>query len=442
MKKVHITSLGCPKNTVDSEVLGGQLQDRGYTLLPDPELADIIIINTCGFIQEAKEESIQAIFEALELKNKDKDKKIFVIGCLTQRYRKEITKEIPAIDGIFGVEDYKNILEKLVENNFSHSDAFAEPESLYKKRIISKPCHSAYIKISEGCNRSCSFCIIPSIKGCYRSRSIDSIISEASVLAKFGVKEVIIISQDTSYYGIDLYGKQSIIVLLNELAQTGFFRWIRVLYWYPDHFILEFIKLIKRYPCIVPYLDLPVQHVTDRILRSMKRGNTENSLIQLFREIRNQLPEIALRTSFIVGYPGEKEEDFMRLIYFIKKIRFNHIGVFLYSDEEGTASFQLKGKVNRKVALRRKHKLLTVQQKISLKNNNKLINTYQPVLIDDYDSRTQCYSGRTYRDAPQIDNEVLISAKQFEPHLIGSFQEIKITDASEYELYAAWKAEL
>jgi ribosomal protein S12 methylthiotransferase len=438
MKKVHITSLGCPKNTVDSEILAGLFQNRGFVLSEDPQLSEIIIINTCGFIRDAKEESIQAIFEALDLKKKDKDKKVLVIGCFAQRYREEIVKEIPGIDGIFGIEDYKNILDRLDGDNFSHSDAFAETDNIYNRRILSTPSHYAYIKISEGCNRSCSFCAIPSIKGRQRSRTIDLILSEASVLAKYGVKELIIVSQDTSSYGIDIYGKYTIIDLLQELMQTGFFQWIRTLYWYPANFPLEFIQLIKKNPCMVPYLDLPVQHASDKVLRSMKRAETEKSLIELFGKIRDQLPEIALRTSFIVGYPGETEEDFERLISFIKKIRFNHVGVFLYSDEEGTDAFRLNQKVDHKVASRRQAKLLEIQQEISLENNQKLINSRQKVLIDHYNRTMKYYSGRTFRDTPEIDNEIIITSKKFQPDLIGSFQEVKITDASEYELYATW----
>jgi ribosomal protein S12 methylthiotransferase len=431
MKKVHITSLGCPKNTVDSEVLAGQLQDRGYALLTDPELSDIIIINTCGFIQEAKEQSIQAIFEAIDLKNKDKNKKLFVIGCLSQRYREEIKKEIPEIDAIFGIEDYENILTGLAEHNFS-------PDQIYQKRILSKPIHYAYLKISDGCNRSCSFCIIPSIKGCYRSRSINSIITEAEVLAKSGVKELIIVSQDSSYYGMDLYGKPVILHLLKELAQTGLFPWIRILYWYPAPILFKFVNLVNQYSCIIPYLDLPVQHVSDKILHSMKRRDTEKSLIELFGVIRDQLPGIALRTSFIIGYPGENTSDFKRIIHFIEKIRFNHAGVFLYSNEEGTNAFQLKHKINHKLAVRRREEFLSIQQKISLENNNQLINSEQLVLIDDYDQSMRSYLGRTYRDAPEIDNEVIIKSKKFKPDIIASFQKVKITGADAYELYAKW----
>ena len=432
MKKIHITSLGCPKNTVDSEVLEGQLLNRGFIVSDNPGLADIIIINTCAFIRDAKEESIEAILEAVEIKNKYRDKKVFVIGCLAQRYRNEIVREIPGIDDLFGIEDYNGILKVLGENNY-------DPETIYNTRSISTPGHYAYLKISDGCNRKCSFCIIPSIKGQYRSRSIDSILLEASILANKGVKELIIVSQDTSYYGIDLYGRQSICELLKEIAQANFFKWIRPLYWYPSNFPLEVMSLMEECPAVLPYVDLPVQHTSENILSSMKRGKTEKSLEQLFQRMREQIPDIVLRTSFILGYPGESAHDFDRLTTFIKKIRFNHAGVFLYSDEEGTPAFNFKPKINQKTARARMDKLMNIQQEISLEYNNSLVDTSQRVLIDNYNHEMKYYTGRTYRDAPEIDNEVIIQGDVYVKKIIGTFREIEIIDASEYELYGEFK---
>jgi len=274
MKKVHITSLGCAKNLVDSEVLGGQLKQRNYILTSNPSEAELIIVNTCGFIEEAKKESIQAIFEAIDLKNEDKGKQVFVTGCLSQRYKEELTAEIPEIDAIFGTEDYVEILSCLGENNF-------HPEEMYKMRDLTTPGHFAYLKISEGCNHSCAFCAIPNIRGKHRSRAIEDILAEAKILANQGVKELILISQDTSYYGWDRYHKSMIIDLLSKIAVEDMFKWIRPLYWYPSNFPKEFIHLMNTYETIVPYLDMPVQHASDYVLGLMRRAEKKEKLIRL-----------------------------------------------------------------------------------------------------------------------------------------------------------------
>lgn len=427
MKKVHITSLGCAKNLVDSEVLTGQLNQRYYQITDVPEEADLVIVNTCGFIADAKNESIQAIFEAVNLKKQDKNKKVFVTGCLSQRYKNELYSEIPEIDGIFGTEDYKNILSALVEDHY-------DPEDLYLNRVLSTPAHYAYIKISEGCNHNCAFCTIPAIRGKYRSRSVEDILSESKMLAEKGVRELLLVSQDTSYYGKDRYGNQKIIYLLEEIARTDLFDWIRPMYWYPSNFPMHFIKLINKYNAIVPYLDMPIQHASDHVLISMNRAERNKSLRKLYQKIREDRPDICLRTTLILGHPDETSDDFKILLEFIEEMRFDRLGSFVYSDEEGTQSFNSKAKVPWELALRRQEEIMAIQQTISREKNDKIVNSIQKVLIDEYDDSQKCYVGRTYRDAPEIDNEVIINDLKFKPEIIGTFQDVEIYSATEYEL--------
>ncbi len=435
MKKVHITSLGCAKNLVDSEVLGGQLKQRNYTLTKFPEEAELIIINTCGFIEDAKTESIQAIFEALKLKESDKDKQVFVTGCLSQRYKNELAGEIPEIDALFGTEDYKRILERLGENRF-------HAEDLYKVRELSMPKHFAYLKISEGCNHTCAFCAIPKIRGSHRSRKIEDILEEAKILARQGVKELIIVSQDTSYYGKDIYPKPRIIDLLTRLATEEMFTWIRPLYWYPSNFPTEFIHLMNKYDSIIPYLDMPVQHASNYMFEQMRRAERREQLIKMYEDIRNIRSDIVLRTTFIVGHPGESESDFNLLKEFIEKIRFDRAGTFKYSDEEGTVAYNYINKVDDQVAERRYAELMEIQRQISTEKNQRLVNTRQLVLIDAYDHQQKYYSGRTFRDAPEIDNEIVVSDPNFDHDIIGTFRNVMIKDASEYELYGSFDVNL
>jgi len=428
MKKVHITSLGCAKNLVDSEVLGGQLIRRNFVLTSHPSEAELIIVNTCGFIEEAKKESIQAIFEAIDFKNEDGSKKVFVTGCLSQRYKEELSAEIPEIDAIFGTEDYKEILNRLGENNF-------HPEEMYKMRNLTTPGHFAYLKISEGCNHSCAFCAIPAIRGRHRSRTIEDILTEARVLADQGVKELILVSQDTSYYGWDRYHRSMIIDLLSKIVAEDMFQWIRPLYWYPSNFPLEFIHLMNKHEKIVPYLDMPVQHASDHVLGVMRRAEKKEKLIRLYKKIREIRPDITLRTTFILGHPGESESDFEQLKEFIELVRFDRIGAFIYSDEEGTRAFDFKNKVDRKTAQKRHAELMMLQTQISNEKNNLLLNSVQNVLVDGYDHSQKYYYGRTYRDAPEIDNEVIISDPEYREEITGSFKSVDISDYSEHELY-------
>ena len=428
MKKIHVTTLGCSKNTVDSEVLMGQLDNNKTQIVDSAEEADLLIINTCGFIQEAKEESIQAIFEALRFKEEDPAKSVYVAGCLSQRYRNEIEKEIPEVDAIFGTEEFSKILDSL---GLQHSAM----DNMYRARKVSTPRHYAYLKISEGCNHTCSFCAIPGIRGKHRSREMDSLVDEARKLAENGAKELILISQDTSYYGRDLYGKSKIVELVQALQDIPGIEWIRLLYWYPTNFPKGILDLMQPGSKVVPYIDMPIQHISDRMLRLMRRGDTRVSLLKLFYQMREQVPQVILRTTLILGHPGETDEDFKELFEFINDIKFDRLGTFTYSDEEHTPAFGLENKVAHEIALDRQKQIMELQQAISLERNQSRIgNTYQ-VLVDFWQKESGVFIARTNMDAPEIDNEVLISgdAKVSKP---GQFAMVEIIDASEYELYA------
>ena len=428
MKRINVITLGCPKNIVDSENLMGLLDINHFQLTNNARESDVIIINTCGFINEAKEESIQTILEALELKKEDPAKKVFVAGCLTQRYRKEIEKEIPEVDAIFGTEEYGQILKALGKGH-------AAIDNLQRTRLISTPRHYAYLKISEGCNHTCGFCAIPSIRGKHRSKPIEQLVDEAQRLVEKGVKEIIIVSQDTSYYGKDLYGRQAITDLLEKLEAIPNLKWIRPLYWYPTNFPLSVLELMQQSDKLVHYLDLPIQHISERMLRLMRRGDTRESIIRLLKTALEIVPDITLRTTVIVGHPGEQEADFEELLHFAKEIEFDRLGSFTYSDEDGTASYLLPDKVKESIAKERQQALMEQQSDISFQKNQQFIDKELTVLIDEFDSVQNIYSGRTYRDAPEIDNEVIIQNAESKAGLIGSMQRVKIIDATEYELY-------
>lgn len=434
MKRVHITTLGCSKNTVDSEVLMGQLLANKFEVVDIPEESDVIIINTCGFIQSAKEESIQAIMEAIELKQKDPAKKVFVAGCLSQRYKPEIEKEIPEVDAIFGTEDYRSILNALGKKH-------AAVDNIHRMRKVSTPRHYAYLKISEGCNHTCAFCAIPLIRGKHRSRPMETLVEESKKLADNGAKELILVSQDTSYYGKDLYGRQSIMDLLENLEKIDGIEWIRVLYWYPTNFPKAVIPLMKNSSKILPYIDMPIQHISEKMLRLMRRGDTRKSLDGLFEMFRSEIPDIALRTTLILGHPGEQQEDFDELHEYINKIQFDRLGTFTYSDEESTRAFDLLEKVDEEIALQRQGILMESQKNISFEQNQKYIGKTLTVIIDDFDINTATYYGRSFRDAPEIDNEVIIPQNpvlKIEP---GDFARVYINDAAEYELYGTFLAD-
>jgi ribosomal protein S12 methylthiotransferase len=423
---IHITTLGCAKNIYDSEILMGQLQANGIPLLDDPRQADIIIINTCGFITPAKQESINVILEAIQNKNRNNHQRVFVVGCLSSRYRNELTKEIPEVDEYFGTEDYTKIMNYL-------NLEIKSPNHLYKKRIISTKAHYAYLKISEGCNHKCAFCAIPLIRGVHRSRPMLDIISEAKQIAAKGVKELILIAQDITYYGNDLYGKQKLGELLLELEKIKGLEWIRIHYAYPTTFQDSLIDIIKESDKIVHYIDLPIQHISDRMLRIMKRGGTSKQIIQILEKLRYKIPDIALRTTLIVGHPGETEADYRKLKEFIQEFQFDRLGIFTYSPEENTVAYQL-AYPKKEIAEERYAEIMEIQQQISLQKNQRHIAKKIKIIIDEIDQCNRIAIGRTYADSPEIDNEVILEDI---PENIqeGNFYYINIYHASEYELF-------
>jgi len=421
--KVSVITLGCSKNTVDSERLMKQIQLNKIGLVEDPNEADTVIINTCGFIELAKEESINTILEAVVMKNSGKLKKVIVAGCLSERYKNELQKEIPEVDVYFGTEKYEEIIKELGGNL---------KRELLGERLLTTPSHTAYLKISEGCDHPCSFCAIPLMRGSHKSKLIEELVKEAEFLAANNAKELILIAQDTTDYGKDIYGKKMIVQLLRRLSEIDGIEWIRVMYAYPSHFPDELIEEIKTNPKVLKYVDIPLQHISDDVLKSMRRGVTAERTKKLLNKLRTEIPDVTIRTTFIVGYPNETEKDFEELCDFVSKEKFDRIGTFTFSVEENTASFILGDPVSEKEKERRKSILMEIQKDISLQKNETFIGKQIKVLIDSIEG--EYYIGRSYRDAPEVDGEVLIPVKDNKMK-IGSFYDIVINDCDEYDLY-------
>lgn len=427
MKKINIVTLGCSKNTVDSENVAGHLKEAGFTICFDDDKndADIVIINTCGFIGDAKEESIAAILEYAELKRRKKNpKKIVVCGCLSQRYADELRAEIPEVDAFYGVNDWNKLLGDIMDE-YSEKDFTAQ-------RVVSTPKHYAYLKIAEGCNRNCSYCAIPLIRGKFVSRPIDDLVGEAKQLVAQGVKELLVIAQDTTYYGMDIYGKRALAELLERLAVESGAKWIRLHYTFPSSFPDDVIEVMKKYKCICNYIDIPLQHISTDVLASMKRGIDKEGTLQLMQMFRNKLPDVAIRTALIVGYPNETEEDFEQVKDFVRDMRFDRLGVFRYSAEEGTPSFPLGDTVSEEEKQRRMDEIMELQETISIEKNSEKVGKEYMVLIDRREG--DFWVGRTEYDSPEIDNEVLISAEEM--LVEGRFYKVRIIEAMEYDLMA------
>ena len=426
MKKpvLNIVTLGCSKNKVDSEHLAALLNNT-YKIVHDSEdKSDVVIINTCGFIGDAKEESIDTILEYAELRKANKIKKLYVMGCLSERYKKELRKEIHEVDAFFGVEPVQHVAADILKSDY-HADYCCE-------RVLSTPSHYAYLKISEGCNRHCAFCAIPLIRGEHKSVPMENLIKEAENLAKKGVKELILIAQDLTYYGYDIDGKSHIVELVKKLTEIDGIEWIRLHYGYPLGFPVELLELMRDNPKICHYIDLPLQHISTPILKAMRRGVTHEQTVEFVKKVRSYVPDIAFRSTFIVGFPGETEEQFNELIEFIKEMRFERAGVFAYSAEEGTPAYELEDDVPEDVKKARVDKFMDVQQDISLEINQKRLGRTEKVLID----RTEggYYVGRTQYDSPEVDDEVLISMKDNDLQ-IGTFVNVKIIQADYFDCY-------
>lgn len=426
MKKpvLNIVTLGCSKNKVDSEHLAALLNNTYKIVHDSDEKSDVVIINTCGFIGDAKEESIDTILEYAELRKANKIKKLYVMGCLSERYKKELSAEIHEVDAFFGVEPVQHVAADILKSDY-HADYCCE-------RLLSTPSHYAYLKISEGCNRHCAFCAIPLIRGEHKSVPMDNLVKEAEILAKKGVKELILIAQDLTYYGYDIDGKSHIVELVERLSKIDGIEWIRLHYGYPLGFPVELLELMRDNPKICHYIDLPLQHISTPILKAMRRGVTHEQTVEFVRKVRSYVPDIAFRSTFIVGFPGETEDQFNELIEFIKEMRFERAGVFAYSAEEGTPAYELEDDVPEDVKKARVDKFMDVQQDISLEINQKRLRRTEKVLID----RTEggYYVGRTQYDSPEVDDEVLISMKDNKIE-IGSFVNVKITQADYFDCY-------
>lgn len=425
-KTLSIITLGCSKNTVDSEDLATRLHNRYNVVYGEHGNADIVVINTCGFILDAKQESIDTILQYARMKQEGEIENLFVFGCLSQRYKKELEKEIPEVDEFFGVDSLQDILNKLDCQTFTESGV---------ARNLSTPKHYAYIKVSEGCNRMCAFCAIPYIRGRYISRPIEEIVNEVTLLAENGTTEFNLIAQDLSYYGKDIYNEYALPRLVEQLDKIDKVRWIRLHYTYPNNFPLETLKLMKRSKKICHYLDIPLQHINDRVLSKMKRGHTKQETMELLKRFREEIPDIALRTSLMVGFPGETDLAFQELVDFVKEVKFDRLGVFTYSAEEGTYSAEhYADRISQKKKDERAAKIMEIQQKISLQQNVAKIGRTYNIVIDRTEG--EYFVGRTMQDSPEVDNEVLIK-KAAAPHLkIGKYYDVKIIDAEEFDLYA------
>lgn len=422
-KSVNIISLGCSKNLVDSERMMQQLSLSGWDIRFESDApASVVLINTCGFIADAKEESVDAILQALEAKKQGKYRKVIVFGCLTQRYREALKAELPEVDGIYGVDELPEILAKL-------STPFHQ-QYLWQ-RFQTTPSHYAYLKVSEGCNRRCAFCIIPSIRGKLTSQPVETLVREAEFLSQNGVKELMLIAQDLTAYGKDLQLHNPLVSLLKALEKVQEIEWIRLHYAYPARFPDGLIRLMANPGKILPYLDIPFQHASDRILRKMQRGHTSTGDRKLIEKLRSQIPGLALRTTLITGFPGETPEDFQALKDFVMEVRFERLGIFTYSEEEGTPAARLNDDVPEEVKAARAAEIMAIQEQISLENNTALVGKVIPVIIDRKED--EMLVGRTRHDSPEVDQEVYISTPgNSKP---GDIIQLKVTDAEAFELY-------
>ena len=421
--KVSVITLGCSKNTVDSERLMKQIQLNKIGLVDDPNKAETVIINTCGFIEAAKEESINTILEAVAMKNNGKIKKVIVAGCLSERYKDDLLKEIPEVDVYFGTENYEGIIKELGGNL---------KKELLGERLLTTPSHTAYLKISEGCDHPCSFCAIPLMRGLHKSKPMGELIKEAVFLAANNTKELVLIAQDTTDYGKDLDNNENISGLLRELSKIKGIEWIRLMYAYPSKFPDDLIEEIKTNSKVCKYVDIPLQHISDDVLKSMRRGVTAERTKKLLRKLRREIPDITIRTTFIVGYPNESQKDFDELCDFIREIKFDRIGTFTFSVEENTSSFILGDPVSEKEKEQRKNILMEIQKYISLTKNESFIGKKLKVLVEAVEG--DFYIGRSYRDAPEVDGEILIS-KENNKVKISNFYDVVINDYDEYDLF-------
>ena len=433
--KVGLVSLGCSKNLVDSEMMLHKLRKKGYELVTEPGLSDVALVNTCGFIQSAKEEAIETFVELIKLKNEGRIKKIIATGCLAERYREELKKEFPEIDAVVGLgeqPDIAEILDSVLGDEeivrFSSKDRL----EITGDRIISTLPFFAYLKIAEGCSNNCTYCAIPKIRGAFRSAPMEDIIKQAEYFADNGVTELIVIAQDTTRYGEDIYGQPKLPELLDKLCGIEKIRWIRVLYCYPERITDELIDVIAKQDKIVKYMDIPIQHCNDEILRRMNRKSRHKDLVDLMKKLRERIPDITIRTTLITGFPGETEEQFEELAEFVKEMRFDRLGCFAYSQEEGTAAAEFDDQIDDEIKQRRMDNIMESQQLIS----EQLCTAYQDkvveAVVEGFDKYAECFFGRTQADAPDIDGKVFFSSET--PLSVGQYVKVKITETLDYDL--------
>ena len=429
-------SLGCDKNLVDSEVMLGLLDSRGYQIVDDETIADVIVVNTCCFIHDAKEESIQTILEMAEYKKTGRLKALVVTGCLAQRYQQEIIDEIPEVDAVLGTASYDKIAEAIDEALDGHTEMYLEDidrlPQVSSKRLVTTGGHYAYLKIAEGCDKHCTYCIIPKVRGNYRSVPMEQLLKEAKELAEGGVKELILVAQETTVYGQDIYGEKSLHRLLRELCKIDGIQWIRLLYCYPEEIDANLIQVMKEEPKICHYLDLPIQHASDTILKKMGRRTSKAQLVDTIRTLRDEIPDITLRTTLITGFPGETEEQHQELVAFVDEMEFDRLGVFTYSPEENTPAAEMPDQIPEEVKEDRQAELMELQQEIAFDLAEDMIDREVLVMIEGKVADENAYVGRTYRDAPNVDGLIFINTD--EELMSGDFAKVKVTGAMEYDL--------
>ena len=434
--KVLFISLGCDKNLVDSEEMLGLLRDRGYEITDDETEADVIAINTCCFIHDAKEESIQSILEMAEYRKQGRCKVLLVTGCMAQRYQKEIRQEIPEVDVVLGTTSFEKIVDAL--DSAFRGIPYEDFESIdylpmvSADRILTTGGYYGYLKIAEGCDKHCTYCIIPSLRGKFRSYPMERLLKQAEKMAQQGVRELILVAQETTLYGTDLYGKKSLHRLLEELCKITGIYWIRVLYCYPEEIYPELVEVIAREPKVCHYLDLPIQHASDRILKRMGRRTSKKQLVEIVRTIREKIPDIVLRTTLITGFPGETQEDHEELMEFVDTMEFDRLGVFTYSPEENTPAAVMKAQISEEIKEDRKAELMELQQEISLERGNSRIGQVLLVMIEGKVADENAYVGRTYADAPNVDGYIFVQSPEM--LMSGDFVKVRVTGALEYDL--------
>lgn len=435
MYKISMVSLGCPKNQVDAEMMLYSLKQAGFEICSEEANADAIIVNTCGFIEEAKAEAIENILEAAKYKQDGNCKALIVTGCLAERYKDDVTEEIPEVDVCVGIGSngkIADIVKNAIEGKKQNLYGEKKDLDLNGKRILGGYPFSTYLKVADGCDNCCTYCAIPKIRGKMRSRTIEDCIAEAKTLAENGVKELIVVAQDTTAYGTDIYGKPMLSKLLSELCKIDGLKWIRTLYTYPEKITDELLDTIAQEPKLLKYLDMPIQHVNGEILKRMNRKGNQETLTALINKIRAKIPNITLRTTLITGFPGETEEQFSELAQFVKDIRFDRLGCFTYSAEEGTAAAEFDNQIDEQTKVDRMENIMDMQMTIAAEKNEEKIGTTAEVIIEGWDDYIKCYFGRTIYDAPEVDGKIFFMAKK--QHKIGDFVNVRINDCLDYDL--------